>query len=113
MVGEDNAQSIRTFQVPNGVGDGFNRAAVVVVIQQSCNDFCIRIAGECYALCRQIFFQFFVVFNNAVMNNGHSAACMRMRVDVRWFAMGCPASMSNASVSLWSAFLFHFMNEVC
>ena len=78
-----------------------------------CNHLCISLGFKCIAFILHFFLQFHIVFNDTIMNNGHSAARMRMRVDVRWFAMGCPASMSNASVSLWSAFLFHFMNEVC
>ena len=75
------------------------------MIQQVSNDFSIRLAHKNIAGLLQFRAQFFVVLNNAVVNQRNPRLSppkrrkMRMRVTGRWRTMRCPAGVGNPGKS--------------
>jgi len=107
LVTAQHGNGVGAMQLCRGCFDGLEQIAVVVLVNQVRDDFGVGLAGEHIAARLQSGAQFFVVFNDAVVNQTDAArtlcsvwpgamAEVRMGVVDRGRAMGGPAGVGNA-----------------
>lgn len=85
-------------ELRQAVAHGFNRRLALIQFtgHQMGNSFGIGFGLELAALSFEHGAQFGKIFDNAVMNDSKALCNMRMRIAFYWFAMCCPARMTNA-----------------
>ena len=64
------------------------------------DDFRIRIGRKADALGDKLFFQLFIIFDNAIMHHRHALTAMRMRIGFNGGPMCCPACMADTDAAL-------------
>ena len=91
-------QRVRTFDYFQYFFNGAFHITIKQICHQVSNYFGISIRSKFYAFSDQFFFQYQIVFDDAVVNNNKFAAAisMGMAVTVSRTTMGCPTSMTNA-----------------
>ena len=74
----DNAQGVTAFQYIGGFLYGFKQITFIEVVNKHGDNLCIRFGNEGVALGVKESAKLFIIFNNAVMNNGDTAGSVRM-----------------------------------
>ena len=104
VIGADDAERISPFNPPQAPSHSLHHIAafLIMVFQELGHDFGIGVGGKRNAVFHQLFFDFQIVFNNPIMNQGDLAvfAHMGMGVCVVGFSVGSPAGVSNAQDAL-------------
>ena len=110
-----DAQCVRTSNSADNTDQCINHIAVIVVIEQLCNNFSICFGSKNITFFFQFRFQLQIVFDNTVMHNGNSAvhACMRMRIHIAGCAMGCPSCMTDTNLTFYAAHFLNFCVQIC
>ena len=112
-VGKDDSERERTSDFVEHLSDTANGVAVVVEVEELSHDLGVGVAEELGAVVLdKELFDFFIVFDNSVVDDCDASARMRVRVDVGRLAVSCPSRVTYARVTLGLAFLFHFRYKV-
>ena len=113
-VAEQDAQREAASDLRHGRGDGAERVAGVMRVKQLRDNFGIGIGDKGSALCDELLFDLLVIFNDAVMDERDLlAASVRVRIDIRGFAVGGPAGVPDADRALRAADGIHFIGKIC
>ena len=101
MISEQNSKGVRPLHPVHDLHDGVQRVSVVIVIQHMGNNFRIRFRYKLIAAAFHFLFQFYVIFDDSVVdhNDGLVFIEMRMGVGIGRAAVSRPAGMTNPGSS--------------
>ena len=127
IIPEHQLKSIGTTDTHHRLSDGINRTEVVlfiIVVHQLDDHFRIRLTIECITVLQQLFFQFGIVLDDAVMyanylrlhcagsRTGTVTRNMRMCIGLARLTVGCPTSMTNTTGSFQCLAAICFLNQI-
>ena len=87
-------------------------ATVQVLGKQMGDDFRIRIGRKTDAIGDKLFFQLFIILDNAIMHHRNALTAMRMRIGFNGGPMCCPACMPDADAALQRTLAQFFAQSV-
>ena len=112
-VGENDPQRKGAAQLMERLADTADGVAVIVEVEQLRHNLGIGIGEELVAVVLdQKLLELFVVLDDAVMDDGDPASRVGVRVDVARLAVGRPAGMTDACVTLRLALLLHLLSQI-
>ena len=127
IIPEHQLKSVGTTDTHHRLSDGINRTEVVlfiIVVHQLDDHFRIRLTIECITVLQQLFFQFGIVLNDAVMYANdlrlHCAGTgtatvtgnMRMCIGLARLTVSCPTSMTNTTGSFQCLAAICFLDQI-
>ena len=96
-----HAEGIGTVEFLGGGGNGLQQVTAFLeqVVNQVHHDFGVGFRQKLVALGDQLFAQFLVIFDDAIVHQRDVAGCVGMGVFVGGHAVGSPAGMGNAQLT--------------
>ena len=101
LITEHDSQRIGAFHAVHDLCDSLQRIPFIVIIQQVGDDLCICLRHKFIAFGFQLLFQLHIVLNDPIMyyHNGSVFIKMRMSIDIRRRAVGCPSGVPDSHCS--------------
>ena len=113
VIGVENTEGVGALKHFYSFQNGLKEVAVVVFVQQHGDNFCVGVTVENIAFFLEVRLQGGKILNDAIVDHREAPGCtvVRMGVLVTGLAVGCPAGVANADISLRSMGLGDLLPE--